>query len=261
MPLLSFADDDEPGAVVLYVDGLVGADPLRFLLDTGAATCSVPLTPTTQALHTVSADSGRGVGGATTGDDVVILPTLAFGGVTELAIRASRFTDHPHRRPLLGMNALSHHRCHFRFRDNALDIDDQLPELHSIHDLETSPGGQPMVTARFASQTALACWDTGASLSVVDARFAHAHPSLFHVGDATEGIDSTGASVPGTRARMAECIMGGTNFAASACVIVDLSPVNMDLDTPIAMILGTPLLRQANWYFDFPSAQWGVSRA
>jgi len=247
--------------VVLYVDGSVGDEPLRFLIDTGAATCSVPLTTTTHALPTVAADDGRGVSGTITGDDLVILPTLAFGGVSKHAIRASRFVDHPHRRPLLGMNALSDHCCHFRFRDNALDIDEHLPELHSIHRLETYPGGQPMITARFASHTALACWDTGASLTVVDAGFARTHPSLLQIGDSTEGIDSTGALVPGMRARMAECIIGRVNFAASACVIVDLDPVNMGLDTPMAMILGAPLLRQANWYFDFPSAQWGVSRS
>ena len=260
VPLLAFADD-EPDAVVLCVDGSVGEDPVRFVLDTGAATCSVPLTPTTRALHTASAEGGRGVSGATTGDAVVTLPTLAFGGVTELAVRASRYTDHPHRRPLLGMNALGHHRCHFRFRDDALDIDGHPPELHSVHHLETGPGGQPMVTARFAEQTAYACWDTGASLTVVDAGFADANPRVFQVGDATEGIDATGASVHSTRALMAECVIGGTTFAASACVIVDLGPVNVDLDPPMAMILGTPLLRQANWYFDFPGGQWGVSRA
>lgn len=260
MPLLSFADDDEPDAVMLCVDGSVGADPLRFLLDTGAATCSVPLTPTTEALHTIAADDGRGVSGSTSGDDLVVLPTLAFGSVSKHEIRASRFVDHPHRRPLLGMNALSDHRCHFRFRDNALDIDDHLPELHSIERLERYPGGQPMMTVQLATRTVLACWDTGASLSVVDAGFARSHASLFQIASSTEGIDSAGVSVPGIRARMAECIIGGVKFAESACVIVDLEPVNADLATRMVMILGVPLLRQANWYFDFPSAQWGVSR-
>jgi hypothetical protein len=38
--------------------------------------------------------------------------------------------------------------------------------------------------------------------------------------------------------------------------VIDLSPVNQAMEIPMTVIAGYPLLRQANWLFDFPAARF-----
>ena len=53
--------------------------------------------------------------------------------------------------------------------------------------------------------------------------------------------------------KMAGPAIGGVMFAATRVVVVDLEPVNRELQHPMDVILGAPVIRQTNWLFDFPA--------
>lgn len=256
IPLLYEHDDDlEPDSIVLIVEGSAVGEPVRFVVDTGAATCSVPDTGAISELVGIGADSGRGASGTVSGEDIVIVDEITVGELTLRSVRASRTSRS---RPLLGMNALGGFQCHFRFIRNQLDVDTSNDGFDHQRELSRRPGGSPLIDVDFGTVTTQAVWDTGASLSVADAKFALAHPDLLELGVDGSGFDAVGA-VSGTHARLASCTIGGKPFEASACIVIDLSALNSTLDEPINLAVGMPIIRRADWCFNFSSNVWDLT--
>lgn len=257
IPLLYEHDDDlEPESVVLIVEGSAVGEPLRFVVDTGAARCSLPDVGAISELIAIGADPGRGVSGSVSGDDLVIVDEIMIGELSTRAVGASRSSRS---RPLLGMNVLGEHRCHFRFTADQLDVDGPNVTSGRERALARHPNGSPLVDVKVGDVTTRAVWDTGASLSVVDIQFVRAHPDLFEFGADGSGFDAVGTALTGRHARLAPCTIGARLFEASACIIIDLAALNAVLDEPINLIVGMPIIRRADWLFDFPANSWHVS--
>lgn len=53
-------------------------------------------------------------------------------------------------------------------------------------------------------------------------------------------------------------VIAGVQFAPSTAAIFDFSPMNQDVDLPMNVIAGVPLLRQADWLFDLPAARYAA---
>lgn len=257
IPLLFEHDDElEPESIVLIVEGSAVGEPVRFVVDTGATRCSVHDSGAISELVGIGADSGRGASGTVSGDDIVIIDKITVGELTLRSVSASRTSRS---RPLLGMNALSELECHFRFSCNRLDVDTSTDSSDCERALVRHPGGSPIVDVDFGTVATRAVWDTGASLTVADAAFARAHPDLFELGVDGSGFDAVGAAVSGPHARLASCTIGGTPFEASACIVIDLAGLNSALDEPINLIVGMPIIRRADWCFNFRANVWNLT--
>ena len=59
---------------------------------------------------------------------------------------------------------------------------------------------------------------------------------------------------------MAGPVIGHRAFERHKAVAVDLARVNETLEHPMDLILGYPLIRQADWLFDFPARRWAMTR-
>jgi hypothetical protein len=255
-------DPVDPEAIDVWVDGSVGHVPVRFMLDTGAARCTVPLLDSTRDLGVTGINSGVGASGTGLGEDEVVVPRLCLGDLVIEDVAATRSVAEPPLSTLLGMTALVRFRCEFRFSDRQLELDGSNSfDPGEWSELTSHVGAQPMVPVHFDTVGALACWDTGAGLTVVDLGFASAHPRLFEPVRATRGIDSSGVEMPSQLCRMAACRVGGIAIEPSACALVDLSALNATLEEPISFVLGMPAIVQADWSFDFPRRRWSVRRA
>jgi len=156
------------------------------------------------------------------------------------------------------MNVLGRHRCRFHPADVGLEIDEPVPASWVLDPLAVYAGGQPLVLVTIADVTVTACWDSGASLTVVDLGFARRHQAVVALGQRLAGHDSGGDDVEGWRATLAPCAIGGVGFGASAAIVIDLSEFNSELPGPLELIVGVPLIRQGDWLFDFPAGRWGV---
>ena len=262
LPLTLQPDPDVPDAVMVCIDATVIDETMQVIVDTGGGSCAFTATRQTEALDAVGSDDGWGATGTVTGHDIVIVPCVSLGPVVARDVRAGRIpTDDSLHPSYVGMNVLGHHRCHFKFTSAVLEIDEPTPPDVSPAPFAVLPAGQPVIDVRIGGEEATALWDTGASLTVVDEAFAAANPQLFEVAGPADVIDSAGVPFSTATATMSDCTIGDVHFAPTVCAIHDMSPVNDTLDTRMDLAVGTPLMVQADWLFDFPAGIWAVARS
>ncbi len=102
-----------------------------------------------------------------------------------------------------------------------------------------------------------AVWDTGAGVTVVDAGFADRHSELFTPAGSAQGSDGVGsAETPMVILRGPR--IGSLSFGDSLAAVVDLSEINATLEQPLEIILGYPLLAQADWIIDLRDNRWSA---
>jgi hypothetical protein len=106
---------------------------------------------------------------------------------------------------------------------------------------------------------ATALFDTGASVTVVDAAFAAEHPELLDPLPLSTGIDAAGNRGERRMARMAACEVGGRRFDASLATVVPIRGIQRAGDPEFDLVLGLPVIRQADWVIDFALGAWGFA--
>jgi hypothetical protein len=258
--LLIKPDDEEPESAEIYVDGRVGDRAYRFLLDTGAARTSLVVDDYTSSFESGEKSASSGLF-ASSSDDVITVPRLEVGPIRRQDFTLVRaFETTPNMRNLIGMDVLKEHCCHFLFEESRVLIDEDDEIDFPMQPLLMDRKFHPYVDVRFGGVTAKAVWDTGAGITIVDMNFLNQHPELFEGAGESSGTDSKGATQVTPMFTVAEPMIGGVMFSRHKVAAVDLSQVNAALEIPMDFILGYSTLRQANWLFDFPRRQWGISK-
>jgi len=107
---------------------------------------------------------------------------------------------------------------------------------------------------------ATALFDTGASVTVVDAAFAAEHPKLLEPLPPSTGIDAAGNRAETPMARMAACEVGERRFDASLATVVPIRGIGQAGDPGFDVVLGVPVIRQADWIIDLARGVWGFAR-
>lgn len=237
-------DADDPGQALPFVDAVVGGRPIRALLDSGAGRTTV--TPTSDAIIELLPPEGTSVFGVQ-GERRVWRTTVELG---------------PHRigpigvdthgagggQELIGQDVLSQFRCEYRFADRLLRLDGPTPPDATPIFLDR--GYHIYLDLSWLGVTAGAVFDTGASVSVVDAAFAEAHPHLFAAQGTSQGTDASGTTFDTAMVVMLGPRILGRAFTSTPAAIVDLDVVNQTLERKMDLIIGWPILRQANWAID-----------
>lgn len=264
VPLVVHHDPDDPGAAELYVDVLVDGRPLRMLLDTGASSSRIPADDFTRAFARADDDGSPGRGALGEAPDAVarvVAPSLEVGGVRVESLAVELAEPKPdYLAAILGLNVLRCHRVDLIMSDAKMTLDAEAP-VEAKHPLVQSSGGHPHVDVEFAhGGAARAIWDTGAAATVVDHAFVLAHPHLFTSHGTSHGIDSVGNSLDVPMVTMAACVIGGRNFHASLAAVADIAGIQRSGDPDFAMIVGYPLICQADWAMDLARGWWGFLR-
>ena len=253
-------DEEEAEAAEVYVKGKLNNHDYQFLLDTGSGRTIIVSDETNSAFETVNTHESSGVFEKVR-NDLIMIPKIEIGPIVKTNFVIARtLSQSTGRRHLIGMDILKDYRCHFMFNENRVYIDSasNLDPTPITHDLIVDKTHHPYIDVHFGSTSASTVWDTGASLTVVDANFIQNHPNLFESAGESTGIDATGASVQTPMFVMSEAIIGGHNFSKCRVAGVDLSHVNASIEMPMDMILGYNILSQVNWLFDFPQKKWGI---
>ena len=161
-------------------------------------------------------------------------------------------SDVPKQFNLIGQDVLGRFRCTYRLPDGVMTLDPAPPAR--THPMHVSTNGHIYLEATWfdGGATANAVFDTGASATVVDERFAGLHQELFTPQGTSTGVDVTGESIEVRIATMRPPSILGEQLAEALVAIVDLSAANHTLDRPMDLILGWTLLCQADWYVDSP---------
>ncbi len=260
LKLIVKPDEEEGEGAELFVDGLIGGNAFRFLLDTGASRTCILRDDYTAAFPITDQSHSSGVF-ATHSEDLIIVPSIEVGSISRQNFTVARSEANPHVRNLIGMDLLKDFCCHFRFDENRVILDPDTAALDlDLQPLLLDQKSHPYVDVHFGRQAAKAVWDTGASITIADMTFIQQHPEFFQPVGQSTGTDSTGTQVETPMFLTPETIIGSDTFAPVRVAGVDLSPVNAMLEVPMDMILGYTTLSQANWLFDFPRKQWAISK-
>lgn len=253
-------DKEEMEAAEVYVDATVGTDTYRFLLDTGAARTCIPFNSYTSAFSSSETSSSSGVF-ARSSQDLVTVPTIRLGPICRENITVTRLAEgEVDVRNLIGMDVLKDSCCHFLFNESRVRVDPTNIDGYETLDLLYDERFHPYIDVGFEELQAKAVWDTGASVTVVDASFIEKHPLLFKRMGQSEGTDSTGHKMETPMYVMAATIIGNNIFPPHKVAGVDLTHVNSTIEIPMDLILGYSTLSKANWLFNFPRKQWAVTK-
>lgn len=255
-------DAEDEDAAEVYVDGAIGGRPYRFLLDTGAARSCVRHDDYTATFAVVGTDTSSGVfaGGSR---DLVTAPSLALGSISRndfTLVRAAQGDSG--RQNLIGMELLKELRCHFRFDERRVVVDEDGVEEDgaAFEELFLDQRAHPYVPVQLGDVTASAVWDTGASITVVDTNFVARTPGFFPAAGQSTGTDSTGAQQETPMYVMAAATIGGYTFPTQRVAAVDLARVNATLERPMDLIVGYNAYSKARWLFDFPRRRWRITK-
>lgn len=252
---LHLRPDDEPGSQVVRTDVVADGRRVGVLLDTGGARTVLP-----EALfggyRVVGHSRGNGVFGPSASPRIR-LESLRFGGIEHGPLVVERGA--PQAPCLVGLDVLSRHVLHLDLDGGRLGLDEG-GHVGPARRLTLGQAGHPHLELHWGDADGYAVLDTGASVTVVDPRFAHAHPQLLTpIGETSSGTDSSGARRPGGQVwSLTGPVIGGLSFDAGTAVVVDLGFVNAGTRRPVDLIAGYPLLRQAVWTLDLPGALWSA---
>ncbi|WP_165310868.1 aspartyl protease family protein [Microbacterium protaetiae] len=254
---LSIRVGDDPGSALLFVTASVGGVAEEFLLDTGASRSSIRRSERTDAWAVDAADPGsHGVFGAAAHTRHARVPTITLGTI-EIHDLVVDVSDDDAPAGILGLDVLRGHRVGVRLSAQVLQLDEQAA-IDRWRPLTMSSRGHSLVEVEWEDAAALAIWDTGASTTVVDADLAAAHPRVFAPTGATgTGTDAYGHQGETAELRMAPAHIGERRFSATTAATAPLAGLARAGDPPFTMIIGYPLIAQADWVFDLRARMWG----
>jgi len=254
-------DPDEPGATEAYVVATVAGREYRLMLDTGGARSTLPLDDLTSTFARVDVDDepGRGALGPASPDTRrVVVPSIALGPLEVRDLVVDLAPDGSDAPTTLGLDVLRGHRLELRLADAMLGIDTGAP-IDAERPLQLSSRSHPHVVVGWGDVEATALFDTGASVTVVDAVFAAEHPEQLEPLPPSTGIDAAGNRAETPMARMAACEVGGRRFDASLAVVVPIRGIQRAGDPEFDVVLGVPVIRQAAWIIDLARSVWGFA--
>ncbi|GAA3765093.1 hypothetical protein GCM10022240_16620 [Microbacterium kribbense] len=250
--------DDEPGTALCFVTATVDGIAEEFLLDTGGSRSRVRASGRTAGWLIEDDDrSGRGVHGPAGRVLRARVPAIAFGPITVRDVVVDVSTDDAHgESALLGLDVLHGHRLDMLPASGVCRIDADEP-VDAVWPLVTSSRHHPMLDVAWDEASARAVWDTGASITIVDTGFAAAHPGLFVPLGESSGTDAHGSTADTPLVTMAACRIGGRVFAPSPAATAPIAGLARPGDPAFELIVGYPIIAQANWATDLRAGAWG----
>ena len=231
------------------------------MLDTGGARTTLALDDLTATFARVDVDDelGRGALGpawADTGRAVV--PSIALGPLEVRDLVVDLAPDGSEAPMTLGLDLLRGHRLELRLADLLLGIDTDAP-VDAERALPLSSRSHPHVVVDWGDVEATALFDTGASVTVLDAAFGAEHPQLLEPLPPSTGTDAAGNRAETPMARMAACEVGGRRFHPSLATVVPIRGIQRAGDPGFDLVLGVPVIRQADWIIDLARGVWGFA--
>src|SRR5689334_11956272 len=254
-------DPDDPGAAEAYVVATVAGRGYRLMLDTGGARSTLPLDDLTSTFARADVDDEPGrsaLGPASADARRVVVPSLALGSLEVRDLVVDLAPDGSGAPAILGLDVLRGHRLELRLAGAMLGIDTDAP-ADAERPLRLSSRSHPHVVVGWGGVEATALFDTGASVTVVDVAFAAAHPELFEPLPPSTGTDAAGNRAEMPMARMAACDVGGRRFDASLATVVPIRGIQSAGDPDFDVVLGVPVIRQADWIVDLARGAWGFA--
>jgi hypothetical protein len=250
VPVECVPDPDVPGCGNVFVSVAIDDCIVRAVFDTGS--------PRTVLIDVPS--SARPVGARETsgvfGTEVVTeweVGEVRVGSLSAGPLTVHRIAAGVGRHPVVGLDVLGTGSWQLEISSGTLLTDAPPPRGSAF---ECAANGHILTEMRWPGVAATALWDTGAGITLINRRFADAHPILFEDIGSTLGTDVMGLQGDLALARVSGYEIDGTDFAGHIVAIADLPEIPDHIDAAI----GFPTIRQARWTVDVGARRWSIRR-
>jgi hypothetical protein len=248
VPVERVPDPDVPGCGNVFVSVAVDDRIVRAAFDTGAVRTSLIDLPA----------SARPVGRRETaglfGTMVVTewkVGEVRIGSLCAGPLTVDRIAGGAGRHPVVGLDVLGTGSWQLDLSSRTLVTGAPSPRGFAF---TRGMNGHMLTEIRWPTATATALWDTGAGVTLIDRRFADAHPDLLEHAGSTKGTDISGSQGEVTLARVSGYEIDGTQFAGHTVAIADLPEGPGHIDA----VIGFPTIDQARWTVDVPARRWCI---
>jgi hypothetical protein len=248
VPVECVPDPEVPGCGNIFVSVEIDDHIVRAVFDTGA--------PRTLLIDLPS--SARPVGARETtgafGTEVVTeweVGDIRIGSLRAGPLRVDGIKGGPGRHPVVGLDVLGTGSWQLDLASRTLVT--EAPSPHGS-EFRCATNGHMLAEMKWPTATAAALWDTGAGITMIDRRFADAHPKLFEQAGNTKGTDVMGSHGDLALARVSAYEIDGIPFAGHLVAIADLPAIPDHIDA----VIGFPTISQARWTVDVPARRWSI---
>lgn len=259
IPLYYKYDDEHQDTAEVWIYGIVDGSPQRFILDTGCSRTSLYYNDFSAkyASHG-SREYSSAFGSAMS--EFIKVSEIGSGPIQHTDLMIARTGRGGNDKNLFGMDLLKDSILHLTPAQQELEILSALPLSSNSQALYLDSGSIPFIEIEFGQKIAVAVWDTGAGVTIVDKKFFNQHLDLFDSGGKTIGTDSSGYTFETEIFLMKPIKIGGHLFPAHRVVPLDLNHLGPKTGRGMDFILGYSTLRHANWLMDIPGRRWLITQ-
>ena len=251
-------DDEHCDTAEVWIDGSVDRVAQRFILDTGCARTSLFYNEFSAKYPSNGTREYSSAFGSAVSDSIVV-QLIGSGPIEKTDMAIARTARGGNDKNLFGMDLLKDSILHFRPAEKILEILPALSAHVGFKHLFLDSGSIPYIELAFPDKTAVAVWDTGAGITIVDKGFFKDHRDLFDSGGKTIGTDSAGHTFETEIYRMKSLKIAGILFPPHRVVPLDLNHLAPKNGRGMDFILGYSTLMLANWLMDFPNKKWALT--
>lgn len=259
IPLFYKFDDEYQDTAEVWIDGHVNGIEQKFILDTGCATTSLFHNDFSAQFPSVGEREYSSAFGKAMLDYVQI-KSIGSGPIQSEQVQIARTRLGGNDKNLFGMDLLRNSILHLLPKDQAVDVLSMRPENIALKALHLDSGSIPFIEIDFPDKVAIAVWDTGAGITIVDSKFFTDHRDLFDSCGNTIGTDSAGHTFETEIFQMKPIMIGGHKFPAHRVVPLNLNHISHKTGRGMDFILGYSTLMHANWLMDFPERKWAITQ-
>ncbi|MFP5520646.1 MAG: retropepsin-like aspartic protease [Bdellovibrionia bacterium] len=252
-------DDEHQDTAEVWIDGIVDGTPQRFILDTGCATTCLFYNDFSAKYTSFGAKQYSSAFGSATSESIKVAQ-IGSGPIQRKDILIARTEKGGNDKNLIGMDLLKDSILHLMPSQQKVEILTSSSMNTQVQDLFLDSGSIPFIELDFGEQKAVAVWDTGASITIVDLNFFKQYRELFHSGGKTTGTDSAGHTFETEIYMMKPIKIGEHLFPTHRVVPLDLNHLGPKTGRGMDFILGYSTIRYANWLMDFPGRKWFIAK-
>jgi hypothetical protein len=249
---------------------LVDGSSKVFSLDTGASFTMLSADFQTLAYPVIDQEQASGVAGVPMSCQKIKVPQVQLDTLTRKAFTAARCKTRLQEGSginNLGMDFLEGQIFSLEFSTGKFNLLSTSPLNNNFQPLQRSKQGHLLLPTSWGNtkDLQLAVFDTGFSITAVDAKFVAANPSLFtpaHPRFLDSAKDITGAAVKAQYYMVTSLQIGNVNFGPQLIQAIDF-PESQQKITGANMIIGFSTMYMADWIFKtilgWHSPEWGQS--
>ncbi|MBC7458367.1 MAG: aspartyl protease family protein [Bdellovibrionaceae bacterium] len=252
-------DDDFQDTAEVWIRGFIEGIEQRFILDTGCSRTSLCFNDFSAKFNSLGEREYSSAFGKALSDFIEV-KNISAGPIDLKNVLISRTRKDGNDKNLFGMDLLKDSILHFLPGDKALEIIPAFPQDLVSEALYLDSGSIPFIELNFPDAKAIAVWDTGAGITIVDKHFFDSHLEFFDSYGMTTGTDSAGHTFETEIYRMKPINIYGLSFPAHRVVPLSLGHIADKTGRGMDFILGYSTLRHANWLMDFAGGRWAITK-